>query len=44
MAKRLSKNLKNARESFDRTIAYELEEAIELAKKLHMQNLMHQLI
>ncbi|SYV97121.1 50S ribosomal protein L1 [Mycoplasmopsis edwardii] len=33
MAKRLSKNLKNAREQFDRTIAYELEEAIELAKK-----------
>ncbi|QKT05220.1 50S ribosomal protein L1 [Mycoplasma sp. OR1901] len=33
MAKRLSKNLKNARESFDRTVAYELEEAIELAKK-----------
>ncbi|WP_374962877.1 50S ribosomal protein L1 [Mycoplasma sp. CSL10166] len=29
----MSKNLKNARESFDRTIAYELEEAIELAKK-----------
>ncbi|WP_371813983.1 50S ribosomal protein L1 [Mycoplasma sp. OR1901] len=29
----MSKNLKNARESFDRTVAYELEEAIELAKK-----------
>ncbi|MGZ9756092.1 50S ribosomal protein L1 [Mycoplasma sp. 246B] len=33
MAKRISKNLKNARESFDRTIAYDLSEAIELAKK-----------
>ncbi|UWV80165.1 50S ribosomal protein L1 [Mycoplasmopsis felis] len=29
----MSKNLKNARESFDRTIAYELDQAIELAKK-----------
>ncbi|WP_406614398.1 50S ribosomal protein L1 [Mycoplasma corogypsi] len=33
MAKKVSKNLKAARASFDRTIAYELEEAIELAKK-----------
>ncbi|TDV24450.1 large subunit ribosomal protein L1 [Mycoplasmopsis mustelae] len=33
MARRLPKKLKAARESFDRTVAYELEEAIELAKK-----------
>ncbi|VEU76340.1 50S ribosomal protein L1 [Mycoplasmopsis columboralis] len=33
MAKKLSKNLKAARESFDRTVAYDLEQAIELAKK-----------
>ncbi|MFV8414107.1 50S ribosomal protein L1 [Mycoplasma sp. VS428] len=33
MAKRVSKNLKAARESFDRTVAYDLAQAIELAKK-----------
>ncbi|QNM93512.1 50S ribosomal protein L1 [Mycoplasma sp. Pen4] len=33
MAKRVSKNLKAARASFDRTVAYDLKEAIELAKK-----------
>lgn len=33
MAKRISKKLKTARESFDRTAVYELQEAIELAKK-----------
>ncbi|WP_426461026.1 50S ribosomal protein L1 [Mycoplasma hafezii] len=33
MAKKLSKNLRAARESFDRTVAYDLAEAIELAKK-----------
>ncbi|MEE3928575.1 50S ribosomal protein L1 [Mycoplasmopsis ciconiae] len=33
MAKKLSKNLRNARESFDRSVAYDLAEAIELAKK-----------
>ncbi|MFV8418551.1 50S ribosomal protein L1 [Mycoplasma sp. Z355B] len=33
MAKRVSKNLRAARESFDRTVAYDLAQAIELAKK-----------
>ncbi|WP_036452769.1 50S ribosomal protein L1 [Mycoplasma buteonis] len=33
MARKLSKNLKAAREAFDRSVAYELTEAIELAKK-----------
>ncbi|MHA3802020.1 50S ribosomal protein L1 [Mycoplasma sp. VS30B] len=33
MAKRVSKNLKAARELFDRTVAYDLAQAIELAKK-----------
>ncbi|VEU70746.1 50S ribosomal protein L1 [Mycoplasmopsis glycophila] len=33
MARKLSKNLREARASFDRTVAYELAEAIELAKK-----------
>ncbi|TNK84577.1 50S ribosomal protein L1 [Mycoplasmopsis pullorum] len=33
MAKRISKNLKAARESFDRSLAYDLTEAIEIAKK-----------
>ncbi|MEA4134351.1 50S ribosomal protein L1 [Mycoplasma sp. 2045] len=33
MAKRVSKNLKAARAAFDRTVAYDLAEAIELAKK-----------
>ncbi|MFV8483583.1 50S ribosomal protein L1 [Mycoplasma sp. Z473B] len=33
MAKRVSKNLRAARESFDRTVAYDLAKAIELAKK-----------
>ncbi|UUD36294.1 50S ribosomal protein L1 [Mycoplasmopsis citelli] len=33
MAKKISKNLKAARESFDRSVAYDLEQAIDLAKK-----------
>ncbi|QCZ36443.1 50S ribosomal protein L1 [Mycoplasma nasistruthionis] len=38
MAKRLSKKLKASRDSFDRTVAYDLADAIELAKKTSYAN------